>query len=34
MAKIQFGDYLKSKKNKGAVYESDEAIAKRIKALM
>ena len=34
MAKIQFGDYLKSKKNKGAVYESDEAIAKRIKALI
>lgn len=34
MAKILFGDYLKSKKNKGAVYESDDEIAKRVKALI
>ena len=34
MAKIKFGDYLKSKKQKEAVYESDESIVKRVKALI
>ena len=28
MAKIKFGDYLKSKERREAVYESDELIAK------
>ena len=34
MAKIRFGDYLKSKERKEAVYESDELIAKRARALI
>ena len=34
MAKIRFGDYLKSKKNKRALYESDESIAKRVVTLI
>ncbi len=34
MAKIKFGDYLKSKQKKEAVYESDESIAKRAEALI
>ena len=34
MAKIRFGDYLKSKERREAVYESDELIAKRARALI
>ena len=34
MAKIKFGDYLKSKERREAVYESDELIAKRARALI
>ena len=34
MAKINFGDYLKSKDRKEAVYESDDSIAKRARALI
>ena len=34
MAKIKFGDYLKSKERREAVYESDELIAKRERALI
>lgn len=34
MAKIKFGDYLKSKERREAVYESDDSIAKRARALI
>ena len=34
MAKIRFGDYLKSKQRREAVYESDELIAKRARDLI
>ena len=34
MAKIRFGDYLKSKERQEAVYESDDSIAKRARALI
>ncbi len=34
MAKIKFGDYLKSKQKKETVYESEDAIAKRAEALI
>ena len=34
MAKIRFGDYLKSKERQEAIYESDDSIAKRARALI